>query len=96
MTNSSGATNYKIHWAKQAANYLERLDKTTKTRIISHVESLASDQTDQSLDIKPLTGRPGLFRLRVGKYRVIFSIEEEIRIILVSTIMPRGEVYKRI
>ena len=96
MTNSNGATNYKIHWAKQAANYLERLDKTTKTRIISYVESLASDQTDQSLDIKPLTGRPGLFRLRVGKYRVIFSIEEEIRIILVSTIMPRGEVYKRI
>lgn len=60
-----------------------------------HVDWLAEDPHSPTLDIKPLAGNPGILRLRVGKYRIIFSIEEEIKLLSISLIMPRGEVYKR-
>ncbi len=44
---------------------------------------------------KPLTGDlRGFYRLRVGDYRVIFSIIQVGKIIAVVNIAPRGDVYK--
>ena len=96
MTNSNDSSAYNISWSKQAVNYLQRLDNTTKKRIIIHVEWLAENPKASTLDVKPLSGNPGLFRLRVGKYRVIFSIENEIKLLAVAHVLPRGEVYKRL
>ena len=95
MTNSKSSSAYNVLWSKQAVNYLQRLDSTTKKRIVLHVDWLAEDPHSSTLDIKPLAGNPGIFRLRVGKYRIIFSIEEEIKLLSISSIMPRGDVYKR-
>ncbi|SMC64323.1 type II toxin-antitoxin system RelE family toxin [Sporomusa malonica] len=96
MPNSSDCSAYNISWSKQALNYLQRLDKPTIKRIIDHVEWLAEDPKAPTLDIKPLTGIPGHFRLRVGKFRVIYTIDNEIRLVSVSHVLPRGEVYKNI
>jgi mRNA interferase RelE/StbE len=43
-------------------------------------------------DIKPLTGQKG-YRLRVGHYRILFHIEENV--IVVTNIEPRGQAYKK-
>jgi len=94
MTKSDDEKVYKIQFSKQADNYFSRLDRKTKLRIDAHLQWLAQDPKDLTLDIKPIIGRRGIFRLRVGNYRIIFSIEEEIKVIAVSTILPRGEVYK--
>ncbi|MCM1416069.1 MAG: type II toxin-antitoxin system RelE/ParE family toxin [bacterium] len=45
-------------------------------------------------DIKRLKGYD-LYRMRVGNVRVIYSIQEEIRIITIENIDNRGDVYKR-
>lgn len=87
---------YEIRWSKKATNYLLRLDRVTKERIVSQVEWLAEDPHSSTLDVCPIVGNLGLFRLRVGKYRVIFTLEEEIRILSVVLIQPRGEVYKHL
>ena len=87
---------YNISWSKQAVNYLQRLGKPTNKRIIEHVECLAENPKSPTLDIKPLAGLAGHFRLRVGKFRIIYTIEDEIKLLAVSHVLPRGEVYKNI
>ncbi len=45
--------------------------------------------------VKRLTGDlQGFYRLRVGKYRIVFAIVGETRTIAVVNIAPRGDIYK--
>lgn len=45
-------------------------------------------------DIKRLKGY-GLYRMRVGNIRIIYSIMEEIKVINIENIDNRGDIYKR-
>jgi len=45
------------------------------------------------LDIKKLEGEP-CFRLRVGNWRVIFERHDNVKIIAIEKIKPRGDAYK--
>ncbi len=54
---------------------------------------LGYDPDDITLDIKKLQGEP-YFRLRVGKWRIIYHREDEIKIISIEKIKARGDVYK--
>ena len=85
---------YKVELSRPAANYLSRLDKPTQKRIVTALKQLASNPDTNLLDIKPLVGRTGQMRLRVGNYRIIYTIENDVLIIYVIAIRPRGDVYK--
>ncbi len=76
--------------SKQVLKYLKALQPRLTKRIISAIENLPDFG-----DVKVLKGKktPPLYRLRIGKYRVIFHINEnEIRIIKIDT---RGDIYKK-
>ena len=47
-------------------------------------------------DVKKIKGYKDLFRLRVGDYRVIFTINDKDLIIIVLTIGNGGEIYKKL
>ncbi len=75
--------------SKQVLKYLKALQPRLTKRIISAIEDLPVLG-----DVKSLKGKniPPLYRLRIGKYRVIFLMsEDEIRIIKIDS---RGDVYK--
>jgi mRNA interferase RelE/StbE len=44
--------------------------------------------------VKALTGEPGVFRLRVGDYRVLYEIHDDELIVLVVKVGHRREVYR--
>lgn len=46
--------------------------------------------------VKRLVGTGPLLRLRVGDFRVVFSIEQEELLILIIAIGSRGEIYRRL
>ena len=54
---------------------------------------LGKDPDNPSLDIKKLQGEP-YFRLRVGSWRIIFDRDDEVKIISIEKIKPRGGAYK--
>ena len=57
-----------IHWSKRALKSFDKLDPVTRERIFSAISKLPQG------NIKPLSGKlKGYFRLRVGKWRVIFK-----------------------
>ncbi len=66
---------YNIEWKEHALQNLEKFENSISRRIIKKIEELSENPF--SKDIKRLKGRDD-FRLRVGDYRVIFSIEKDI------------------
>ncbi|MGB9847069.1 MAG: type II toxin-antitoxin system RelE family toxin [Desulfotomaculales bacterium] len=92
---SAGGKKYEVVLSRRAATYLSRLDRPTKLTIVEHLRRLEVNPDDPGLNIRPLRGRPGELRLRVGSYRIIYTIDEAARRILVITIRPRGDAYKK-
>ena len=78
----------KITYLKSAFKTLENYDLATRKRIIKGIEKIPQG------DIKKLQGEkyPPLYRLRIGKYRIIYHIEDEN--IVVAKIDTRGDIYK--
>ena len=74
-----------------ADKYYERLNQAAKDRIDEALDDLEKEPPEG--DITPLTSEPGRFRLRVGRFRLLFRITD--KIILVTHIDPRGQVYKK-
>jgi len=76
-----------IELSPKAAKYLKGMDQPEKGRITRALEKLPQG------DVIALQGVHGLFRLRVGDWRIVFSYPTQDSI-LVERIAPRGEIYK--
>jgi mRNA interferase RelE/StbE len=57
------------------------------------IESLAEDPTAPNNNVRKLTNHPG-YRLRVGDWRVVYTILEQALLIAIVRIAPRGDVYQ--
>jgi mRNA interferase RelE/StbE len=84
---------YRLLIRKQAKKILQSLPRPEKNRIAEKIMLLGDDPDAASLDVKKLQGEP-YSRLRVGKWRIIFDREDEIKIISIEKIKSRGDVYK--
>lgn len=80
---------YQIVIEKPALKFLQKQPPEQRERLLKAIYKLPDLG-----DIKPLSGQEGLYRLRVGTYRVIYTIEGHILTIRVLTIGNRGDVYK--
>ena len=79
---------YRIEFEKAAQKFLDKQDKSQRLRLYKAIYKLPEGQ-----DIKKLKGHD-LYRLRVGDYRVIYTIDNGIRLINIENINNRGQVYK--
>ncbi|PWV87365.1 addiction module RelE/StbE family toxin [Paenibacillus cellulosilyticus] len=85
--------NYKIELSKRSFKYLDKLDQKTKKRIADHLQILSQNPRSTELDIKKIQGEASLYRLRIGSYRILYTIKDNQLIIIVINIGPRGDVY---
>jgi len=84
---------YSIEFYRDALKYLQKLDKQTRIRISKSLNALQENPFHSELDIKRMTGTKDEYRLRVGSYRVIYSVQDDILMIYVIKIGPRRDVY---
>lgn len=77
-----------IVFERQAAKQIESFDRVLKQRIKHAIDMLPSG------DVKKLQGYKGTYRLRVGKYRIIYSTDTET--ITIKAVLPRGAAYNNI
>ncbi|MBF0429081.1 MAG: type II toxin-antitoxin system RelE/ParE family toxin [Magnetococcales bacterium] len=70
---------------------LDSLDWRTRERIVEALFRLATNPLTAP-NVKSLTG--GGYRLRVGDYRVLYTLKNEILVVLVVKIGHRREVYR--
>ena len=80
---------YSVSLSRQAARSLRRIEAKQRETIRGRIELLACDPLDQRLDVKRLVGRAG-FRLRVGDWRVLYEVDDAVRIIAVEDVLQRG------
>lgn len=82
---------YKVEFDHSASKELMALPAIVRERIIGALRKLARDPFAAS-GVKSLKG--GLFRLRVGDYRIVYSIKTDVLVVLVVKVGHRREVYR--
>jgi mRNA interferase RelE/StbE len=62
-------------------------------RIVKKLKQLAENPYKKQKNIKKLSNHPG-FRLRIGDWRVVYTVKDKLLLIHVVKVKTRGEVYK--
>lgn len=85
-------TPYRVLLERTVEKELSRLAKAMYGRIITVIQSLAVNPRPPGC--KKLAGGKSDWRIRVGDYRVIYEIADEIRIIRINRVRHRRDVYR--
>ena len=83
---------YSIEYKKKAKKFL---DEHPKEKI--HFNKAFTDIANEdykSYDIKKMVATSEIYRLRLGKYRALFTVINDKLVILVLDIDSRGQIYK--
>ncbi|HEX4806309.1 MAG TPA: type II toxin-antitoxin system RelE/ParE family toxin [Conexibacter sp.] len=83
---------YRIELRPAAIRALTKLDSPIARRIQGAIALLAEDPRPPAS--RPLRGRPGL-RVRIGDYRIIYSVADDVLLVVVVTRGHRRDVYDR-
>jgi mRNA interferase RelE/StbE len=87
---------WKIEFDPAAIKELGKLDKTVERRIVKFLRERVARLEDPRQIGASLQGtRSGLWKYRVGDYRVICSLEHDRLLVLVLQVGHRREVYRR-
>ncbi|MCD6170006.1 MAG: type II toxin-antitoxin system RelE/ParE family toxin [Candidatus Latescibacteria bacterium] len=85
---------YRVRIFKAASQELERSDKPIGRRIVQRINWLAANL--DAIRLEALTGDlAGLYKLRVGDYRVIYEVLWDEETIVIHAIGHRSDIYRR-
>ena len=87
---------FKIEYKSPAKKFLGKLPAKLRVKIVDAINFMVMNwENKQLFDVKLLhPQRLGIYRLRVGKYRVVFTKQNNIFIVL--DLDSRGDIYKKI
>ena len=80
---------YKIVIKKKAKKFIDKLPKNERLRIAKAIQALPNGE-----DIKKLKGYTDLLRLRVGDYRIIYTVNHSELVVIVVDAGNRWQIYK--
>lgn len=84
---------YKVSVKKSAVKALTKLPKPVVNRLVTAIRKLAGEP--RPTGCKKLQGQDDLWRIRVGDYRVVYSIEDTIMIVDVIQVAHRKDIYRK-
>lgn len=83
---------YKIEYSHTAAKALRKAPANIARRLMSAIEKLAAAPYEMA-GIKKLTAREG-YRLRVGDWRILYTVHNDILTVHILDVGNRKEIYK--
>jgi len=83
---------YTLAWRPAARKDLKRLDRQVAARVLRALAELVNEPRPPG--VTRLTGPDGLWRIRIGDYRVVYTIEDDRLVITVVHVATRGQVYR--
>jgi mRNA interferase RelE/StbE len=85
---------YQLAFTKQSLKDLKDLDSTIRMMVLAWIEKNLSNIKNPRIIGKPLKGNSeGLWRSRVGQYRLLTQIQDQTLTILMVTITHRKDAY---
>ena len=85
---------YRIEVKKSAAKLLRKIPKADQKRIAAKINSLAENTPNP--DTTKMKGNNPFHKVRVGNYRIVYEIHEDVLSILIVKIGHRKDIYKNI
>lgn len=82
---------YRVEVRPAAIRALRKVDPKMRPRIEGAIALLAEDPRPPAS--RPLTGRAG-YRVRVGDYRIIYTVHDDVLLVVVVTLGHRRDVYR--
>ena len=81
-----------IEWSNKARKQFRKLPKDVQGRVLAFVDSLKENPVPSG--IKKMKGYDGIYRKRLGEYRVVWEFIENRLVVLVLKVGPRQGIYK--
>ena len=88
---------YKVKYAKPAEKIIKK-NKAIGIRFFKAFAEIAEDREKmKAFDVKKFRSAKydDIFRLRIGEYRAVFRIVEDVLLVYVFAIGARGDIYKK-
>ena len=83
---------YKVEFLTSAAKEFRKLPQGMQERVLTILKILQVDQFSEVLNIRKIRGRRDLYRVRIGDYRLVYSVEPS-SVILVVRVRHRKDGY---
>ena len=83
---------YRIEFTSAAARDISKLTEDVQQRLMAKIDALAHEP--RPFGVQKLQGRENRYRIRVGDYRIIYEIQDQILVVLIVRIGHRREVYR--
>ena len=83
---------YRVLLERTAEKDLARLSSEIHARVIAAIQALATNPRPPGC--RKLAGSKHDWRIRVGDYRVVYEIADEIRVVRINRVRHRREVYR--
>ncbi|MFF2020732.1 type II toxin-antitoxin system RelE/ParE family toxin [Streptomyces sp. NPDC058171] len=87
---------YAFRFTTAAQRQLRALSRLDAMRILTALTALGDDPYREDADIKKLAGPSGLYRLRVGNFRVAYQVNDGELVVLVVKVGDRRNVYRNL
>ncbi|MFU8806447.1 MAG: type II toxin-antitoxin system RelE family toxin [Bradymonadaceae bacterium] len=82
---------YKIELTKAAGRELKKLERGIRDRLVGAIDNLGDNP--RPTGVTKLSGEENLWRIRVGNYRVVYSILDDRLIVIVIRVRHRKDAY---
>ena len=83
---------HEVYLEHVAEKDLKKLPGEIFQRIITHIKSLA--ETPRPSGCRKITGTKNDWRIRVGDYRIIYEVDDNVRVVKVMRVRDRREAYR--
>jgi mRNA interferase RelE/StbE len=83
---------YALQFKPAALRQLEKLSPDVQKRVASKIERLRDDPFPTGC--KKMMALPDTWRIRVGKYRIVYQVHRGVLLVLVLTVGHRKDVYR--
>lgn len=81
-----------LRWKRSAIRELKKLPRPTRIRVLRAVEDLPSNPSPAGA--RKLVGAQHTFRIRIGHYRVVYSVATEELVIEILRVRHRKDAYR--
>lgn len=85
--------NYSLGYSKEVKKFLQK-HRDLAPKVINALEQIAQNPYSNTQDIKRLQGTQNCYRLRIGKYRILYEIREKEILIYAYDADSRGGIYQ--
>lgn len=83
---------YRIEFKPAAERQFYKFSQSVQKLIKPHIDALAHNPRPAGCG--RLTGKDGLWRIRVGDYRIVYEIQDNVLVVMVVRLGHRREVYR--